>query len=995
MANLRSRVSLAVMGVLAAAANVATQSALAQEKPGNSAPVDEVTVTGTFIRQSEGFTPASPVAEISRADFEANAPKTVADFLTTLPYSFNSTFTVGRALGSSNGSGSINLRNLGADATLVLLNSRRVARDPVTVNNVDVNALLPQIAIERVEILKDGASSLYGSDAVGGVANFLTRRHFDGFEFTAQSDTREIGSTTDFRVSGLWGLQTDKTNLIVAAEYFDRAPYNWESFEVISSRKGTIDAEFRSNNGWPGRYAVPNRGPTGALLTGTAGSTTVADPLCSLFTGENTAIGSAARPADPTAYPANCAQNLAFGTSGNADEKRVQAFAELHHEFADGFKIFSEVGFLRNRTELIDAPGAGINPGIGQPSVVVPGYAPGNLFRAVSSTGTPLFAQSSGVQLNYDKNGDGINEFIPARDSAGNVIVVSSGGVPFWEDVTVVAGSRNLGLNCNLPGDPATTHNCRNDLNPTRYEIDALRGVVGAEGELGGDWHYTASYTISHNKEDQTSLGASFSMPNLRAALAGFGGDGCVTTSTNPLLSGTVRPGQGSCSFFNIFGNSVTAPAGSRLINSPDMVLYITAQDWAHYSAKTGVIDAIVSGPILKLPAGPLGVAVGLQQRRENWTADYPTLQNQGNSDLQAAFFDKDVKQTAAAVYAEVNVPIIDNAAGALDFSGAVRYEDTYGPDLDTTDPKLGLLYSTPNDMVKLRGTWSTSFLAPSLYQRFRQNAAFTNNVVDGRNPSAPAQGRVTTLIRGNSALKPQTSKNYNLGITVVPVSNLNIDVDYWHFKFDDAITLENGTVIARDPVSTEDPTKVVRNASGTITGLNLTYVNNAALETAGIDAAITYKLDMGSFGSLRNTAQSTYQSTYKVNGIDRKGSRNATVAGASFSIPWRATLRTDWQLGSHALQSLLRYTDGYANDAAANQGSTPKPYVESFISWDLSYSYSFEWERFNLKNSSASIGLNNVLDTVPPWVPDVNHTLFTIYDYSGRHIWLRLKAQF
>src|SRR6185369_13028845 len=111
----------------------------------------------------------------------------------------NTQFTVGRALGSSNGSGSLNLRNLGADATLVLLNSRRVARDAVTVNNVDVNSLVPQIAIERIEILKDGASSIYGSDAVGGVANFLTRHRYDGFEVQAQSDTRAYGTNTDYR----------------------------------------------------------------------------------------------------------------------------------------------------------------------------------------------------------------------------------------------------------------------------------------------------------------------------------------------------------------------------------------------------------------------------------------------------------------------------------------------------------------------------------------------------------------------------------------------------------------------------------------------------------------------------------------------------------------------------------------------------------------------------------------------------------------------------
>ena len=163
--------------------------AVAQET-GSDDSFDEIVVTGTFIRRSEGFTPASPVQEISKADFEANAPRTVADFLTQLPYSFNTTFTVGRALGSSNGSGSLNLRNLGSDATLVLLNGRRVARDAVTVGNVDVNSLVPQIAIERIDVLKDGGSSLYGSDAGGGVANFLTRRNFQGFEVQPQGDQR-------------------------------------------------------------------------------------------------------------------------------------------------------------------------------------------------------------------------------------------------------------------------------------------------------------------------------------------------------------------------------------------------------------------------------------------------------------------------------------------------------------------------------------------------------------------------------------------------------------------------------------------------------------------------------------------------------------------------------------------------------------------------------------------------------------------------------------
>ncbi len=216
--------------------------------------------------------------EITKEDFDAHAPRTVADFFTQLPYSFNTTFTVGRALGSSNGSGSLNLRNLGADATLVLLNSRRVARDAVTVNNVDVNSLVPQIAIQRIDILKDGASSLYGSDAVGGVANFLTRGNFDGFEVQAMGDMRAYGNTTDMRFSGIWGTQTENSGIVVSFEYFNRAPFTWETYEIIRERPG-IEGAFRLS-GWPARYSLPNRNAAGALLTGAAGATTIADPMC-------------------------------------------------------------------------------------------------------------------------------------------------------------------------------------------------------------------------------------------------------------------------------------------------------------------------------------------------------------------------------------------------------------------------------------------------------------------------------------------------------------------------------------------------------------------------------------------------------------------------------------------------------------------------------------------------------------------------------------------
>lgn len=982
--------------------------AVAQE---TEAGISEVVVTGTFIRRSEGFTPASPVQDIARDEFEAHAPKTVADFLTQLPYSFNTQFTVGRALGSSNGSGSLNLRNLGADATLVLLNSRRVARDPVTVNNVDVNSLVPQIAIERIEILKDGASSIYGSDAVGGVANFLTRNRFDGFEVQLQTDTRAYGSTTDYRVSSLWGRQQEDSGIVVAFEYFNRSPYTWETLDVIRNNPG-IAGEFRLP-GWPSRFSIPNRNAAG-VLAGPA--TTIADPQCALFTSSATASGSVTRLGET--FPANCQQSAPFGTSANADESRYQAFVHLHHDFNPSLKFFGEAGFVRTRTALVDTPGAAVNPGPGQPPVIIPGYAPSNPFRAQTSTGAPLYAQNSGIQLGFDKDGDGVNDYLPARNEAGQVIVVGTDPgavganglpvVPFWEDVSIVNGSRIFGLNCNLPGDPAARFNCRHVLNPTRYEVDSMRFMGGFEGALFGsdNWNYTASYVHAINNEDDSTFGSSFSMPNLRAALAGFGGPGCLTPSNDPLQSGTIRPGSGSCDFFNIFGTSVTTSDGTLLANTPGMIDWITAQDWQRFQIVSRVVDFVVSGELFSVPAGRVGVAIGGQHRRDSWKADYPALQNTGQSDLQAPFFDKSASQTSNAVFAEVSVPLVANDGfGMLDFTGAIRYENTGGPGLSTTDPKFGLLYSTPSGHVKLRGTWSTSFLAPSLYQRFRQNVVFTNAVDDGLTPGNDNLARIVTQVEGNPLLEPQSSTNYNLGVTVKPWNNWSFDVDYWHFTFDDQISLENPVELARDPVLTLDPTKVVRNpAAGTvihngvnvgpIVALNTTYVNNASLETAGFDFAINNALDLGRAGTLSSSLLASYQSTYEINGRDISGSRNARTAGGSFSVPWRATLRNVWTLGGSSVQSLVRFTDGYVNDQTPNAGTFAKPHIEPYMSWDLSYAYDFG-ERFGLSASGISVGVNNVMDKQPPYVPDGNHTLASMYDYSGRHYWVRLKAAF
>jgi iron complex outermembrane receptor protein len=353
-----------------------------------------------------------------------------------------------------------------------------------------------------------------------------------------------------------------------------------------------------------------------------------------------------------------------------------------------------------------------------------------------------------------------------------------------------------------------------------------------------------------------------------------------------------------------------------------------------------------------------------------------------------------------------MSVPLLKkDSFGNLDLTGAIRYENTGGPGLETTDPKIGLLYRNPSATLDLRATWSTSFLAPTLYQRFRRSAFFANGIDDPLTPGNDNLARLTTLISGNPDLDPQSSRNYNLGFSLRPMEKLSLDVDYWRFTFDDQIATESTVQLATDLATTLDPNKVLRSTAagtviyngvnvGQIVGFNTTYINNAQLETAGIDLGISYANDLGRLGSLRHSLQATYQTDYEINGVNAEGSRNSRVAGASFAVPWRATLRNNWALGNSSVQSLLRFTDGYANDATPNAGTVAKPFIESYLVWDLSYSYAVG-KRFGLKNSDVSLGVNNVTNKNPPWVPDTNHLLATMYDYSGRHIWARMKVSF
>lgn len=205
------------------ASSPASSAALADIAPADTL-IDEVVVTGTLIRGAT--TPASPVVILRRDDIDRSGAGTLAEALSALPQAFGGsatpdTFLTGGDNNNSTAATGINLRGLGADATLVLVNGRRLAGSGAKGDFADVSAI-PLAAIERVDVLLDGASALYGSDAVGGVVNIILKTDFDGAETRLRGGVARGGVAEEFSLGQTFGFQWDGGGLLLSAEYYQR-----------------------------------------------------------------------------------------------------------------------------------------------------------------------------------------------------------------------------------------------------------------------------------------------------------------------------------------------------------------------------------------------------------------------------------------------------------------------------------------------------------------------------------------------------------------------------------------------------------------------------------------------------------------------------------------------------------------------------------------------------------------------------------------------------
>ncbi|MEO1221595.1 MAG: TonB-dependent receptor [Pseudomonadota bacterium] len=905
---MRSFTSLRALALLGAGMVLAPQAAYAQDNEvGTAASEDEgnaILVTGSRIRRQSQADLASPLATLGSESISDIGAQNIGEIAQTLTINSGAqnnpdAFTQGGTTGTSN----INLRGLGVASTLILLNGKRQTLSAAPTNDginfVDTSSLVPLIAVDRVEILKDGASSLYGSDAVAGVVNFITRENYEGFTVSGEFTTHTSeGDYSEYNIQALGGVNIGDLNLMAAVSYLDRTQL------TTAERRLSQPADDTSSLGNPGAFfGVP----------GFPASSPVIDPGCAQAGGSPIVLA-----ATPAGVPDVGFCGFDFGQFFNLvpEEQRLTIFASASADLSSSVRWSAEIGYADNEALRGNSP---TFPFLQLGQAIVPDFNPNNPFGA----NVTFFGRASG-----------------------------NGGA----------------------------------VSPAPFESETFRFSTTLEGDFdgllqNGLWNISATYA----ENDFTNSTEDTVRDRFACALRGFNADpafnaatGLDCTASNPFLTanGASIPADGT--FFNPFSSSLLGAPGDNAA----LLDYIIEPLVSTRGAELLVIEGFVSGELFELPSGPVGIAIGAQYREQQISATFDSIAQADGFAFLIGEQPFDGTQDVYAIFGEANVPLADWAELQL----ALRFED-YGADGgDTLDPKVALLLR-PTDTLSLRGSFSTSFRAPSTFQLQGQSTTL-QQVSDPNNGGANAFVAVRAL--GSAALTPETSTAYNFGFTFEPVFGLEISADYYTFEFEDAIVqIAPQTIVNADP----NGPNVIRSPAGTIIQVNNSYVNAASVDTSGLDFSVRYRVD-ADFGTITPSIEGNYVFTYDLQTtaggpvIDGAGNRNFTNFGSP-TPELRFNAGLQFETGPHAFNIFGRYIDSYLDDQ--NGGAD----IESDFRVDAQYSVQVG-EFLDIDNQvTLTAGVRNLFGVTAPSVATNGGFDSRVHDPRGTLVTVGLVASF
>ena len=883
-----------------------------------------VEITGSSIKRiaAEG---ALPIQVISRQDMERQGIVTAEQLINSISsngsgldnLASNADVVAGAARGG-NGLSAANLRGQGAASTLVLLNGRRVAAHGLTGGVVDLQSI-PFAAVERVEILKDGASAIYGTDAIGGVINFILRKNYNGLEAQAFTDITEAGGGNISRIKltgGFGDLEKDNFNVLVALSHSENKVLRGDQRDFVNT--------FQPNRG----LSVDTRGTPIATLFA----------ISSLYSGlSRDNVNTAGRGAGPT-LPGG-------GTQVYNGINHLDLAGQAGCESVDGMGAYDEA--------LWATPSArfGCAWDTGRAAVLQQPVKNTNLVaRGTYRLGEhQLYAEFTGAQVKSSKS------FSPNQisSSTGTTspffnLAYPSTGSSYNEVFNALVGTfPQLEANRGLP--LAFRWRCMPCGNrEIETQSDTSRFLLAADGPLGGGWDYRTGISRAESKTEST-LGTGFFYGREFAALINSG-------LLNP-FSQTQTP-EALTALDAVSANGVTLYGGKYTVDQ---------------------VDAVVSGPVFKLPGGDVMAAVGTDLRTEKFrfNGNATDLATQGrifNAPFDSINTLDGVKRDIKAVFGEVLVPITKR----LELTLAARYDDYTGFG-STTNPKVSLRFA-PVDQLVLRGSYNTGFRVPNFNQLF---FGITESPYSGKDlvdPSKCATTVVSTapgcesitpniLTGGKPNLGPEESKQWTAGIVWEPNANFNVSVDYWDIRREGTVQTLSLTQLVDN--YTLFPNAFLRDAAGNLEFIDRRWINAGQTITKGVD--INARLN----GRLADARWSVVlDGSYLV----EKKSRllASSPFGASevgrftraddLGLRWKHTLTGTYSRGDWVGTLQNQYKSGYVDavlPGIANGSIVPpdwNPKVKAYQLWNTSVAYT------GIKNMTLTLGVKNLLDKDPPF---------------------------
>lgn len=895
---------------------LAATHALAQD----TQKLERIEVTGSSIKRVSAET-SLPITTVTKEDIARSGATTAQDLVQLIPSSFGGN-VVANNVGATGGAATANLRGLGAKYTLVLLNGRRVANFAFGNNPVDLNSI-PLAAVERVEIVRDGASSIYGADAVAGVINFILKKDYQGAEVSwgeYKSDQKGGNVTNVSATAGFGDLTRDRFNVMLTASKEDVQPVKAKDRSFANS---AVRPDLGINKSSP-RNGIPNLNFTDTLGNAYTGVNPLRYNGC---VAPEFGLATFGSPASPT----QCGTDYVKFIDLVPDQTRSNIAARAVFQLNADNQLVAEGMHNRDRVQSFYSPAPYTDPTKVAPYPTTGRFYPKSIILPKGMTLPVGYKMPNGTTLTAPLVLAADMPVTPTGAIRGNWRTVAGGG--------------------------------RSDITETQTD----RLLLGARGTLAG-WDYDTAITYSRNQGEIFFGPGKFSYAKLQPLLISgdiniFGPQDAQSQAKldSALLTGRQQAATSTSKEFDfrvsrdLFELAAGPLAIALGVNYRDEKLDQISEkvlETGDEVGGSGPIPAVTGSRKVYGVFGEVNIPV-VKDLEVNLSARYDNYKNGFGTSFNS-FSPK------ASVRYQPMRDLVLRASVAKGYRAPTLYEN------------LRPLTTGNNTSAN----WSDPIRCPG-------GTPITNTINPVGDLVDECNVQLATGNEGNKNVKPEKSRQFSTGMVFSPVKDMTFGIDYWNVEIKDPIQPKSEIQVLSDPNTFKnfiyrfDPSKAddapggfnfpvagSQNKDFPIAYVYLPYDNNGKFYASGVDFSSQYRLksSMGTFGvnfdgALVVTHGYQYSGGAKVSDLGKFKDFGATPR-------WRHSLSGSWSTGMFDAVLTNNYThsyDDYTDPAAVNTTDYPaQRTVKAYVTWDAQFGIK------PTKSLTLTAGIKNLLDKDP-----------------------------